>query len=114
MRSLPIIFLSSLFIIGCAESQSEKARVPKSEQSGILTSSEMFGSEWPFTVSSGVVDCVKGSAAVFKANGKSYQLNGVASMLGFESIDSIWKDNPAIPGTKVNIDPMIDLVLKQC
>ncbi|OOE76565.1 hypothetical protein BZG25_15545 [Salinivibrio sp. ML198] len=114
MRNLLFIIMPLILIVGCSENQPEKTQVSKPVQSGMSVSSETFGKEWPFTVNSGVLDCVKGSAAIFKVNGKSYQLNGVASSLGFEPIDKIWKDNPETPGAKINTGPMISLALKQC
>lgn len=84
------------------------------EKKGINVSKDEFGDKWPFTVEAGVVDCVKGGGAIFKSNGQSYQLNGTASHMGFQPINPIWRDNPDIKGTKINIGPMISLALQQC
>jgi len=96
-----LAFAFSLTIAGCGGS-------------GMEVSKEQYGDRWPFIVNSGVVDCVDGQAAIFKVNGKSYQLNGLASGKGYYPIGPIWRDNPAIPGTTISIGPMIDLALKQC
>lgn len=114
MRNILLILMSSMLVIGCGESQPEEVQESATSKSGVFVSIDSFGAKWPFTVESGVLDCVKGSAAIFKVNDISYQLNGVASNLGYKSIDSIWKDNVAIPGTKVSLGPMLSLALEQC
>lgn len=81
---------------------------------GLEVSKSEFGDSWPFTVEGGVVDCVDGQAAVFKVEGKTYQLNGFARSRGYAPIDPIWKDNPDIPGTKISIGEMIRVALDRC
>lgn len=98
------ILVLLLTLSGCAQSGNSGLEVSKGE----------FGESWPFTVQSGIVDCVDGQAAVFKTGGRSYQLNGFARSRGYAPIDPIWRENPEIPGTKVNIGRMIDLALQQC
>src|SRR5690625_3258800 len=89
-------------LAGCGSSSGEEVKA------------EDFGDAWPFTVESGKVDGARGLAAIFITEGREYQLNGVASSLGYQPINPIWRDNPKIPGTKVNIGPMIDLALEHC
>lgn len=98
------IIVLLLALSGCGQSSSSGLEISKGE----------FGESWPFTVESGVVDCVDGQAAIFKTGGRSYQLNGFARSRGYAPIDPIWRENPEIPGTKVNIGTMINLALKQC
>lgn len=99
-------FLVVLFALSaCGESSSS---------SGLEVSKEEFGEAWPFTIDSGVVDCVDGQAAIFKTGGRSYQLNGVARSRGYAPIDPIWRDDPEIPGAKVSVGNMIAIALKQC
>ena len=83
-------------------------------QSGVEVSKHKYGEKWPFIVEKGYVDCVAPFAAIFRVDGKTYQLNGAATNKGYAAIDPIWRDNPNISGVKVNIGPMIDLALKQC
>ena len=78
---------------------------------GQLVTKDEYGEKWAFTVEKGYVYSI-GQAAIFKAEGVEYQLNGVAKMKGYKSIDPIWRTNPEIPGTKINIGPFIDLALK--
>ncbi|MDP1820676.1 MAG: DUF2511 domain-containing protein [Acidimicrobiales bacterium] len=55
---------------------------------------------------------------VFVREGVTYALNGLArgsaEENGWREIDEIWRDNPDIPGTKVDIGPLIDRGLDLC
>lgn len=75
---------------------------------------EQFGKDWPFTVSDGSVDCVDGIGAVFKSGGVSYQLNGIADAIGYAAIETIWRDSPDIPGTKIGLGSVLELALDEC
>jgi len=99
MKRLLILLLLVLFVISC------------SGNSGQLVTKDEFGKKWAFTVEKGYVYSID-QAAIFKTGGVEYQLNGVAKMKGYKSIDPIWRNNPDIPGTKINIGPFIDLALK--
>jgi predicted Zn finger-like uncharacterized protein len=81
-----------------------------SEPGKYITQQE-YGENWAFTVDSGYIYS-KRMAAIFKTGGVEYQLNGIASARGYKPINSIWKDNPEIPGTKINIGPFIQLALR--
>lgn len=98
-------------LVGCGDSDSSGG------STGVAVDREeyeQYDSEWPFTVDSGVVDCVEGNAAIFRAEGQTYQLNGVARNMGYDAIDPIWRDSPALPGTKVDLSGMVSLALEQC
>jgi len=77
-----------------------------------------LGSEWPFTVSEGTLGCIKyGSvtAVTFSTGNKKYGVNGIAqSRLKLPAPQPIWKDNPAIPGTKIPIGTVLDKGLQLC
>lgn len=103
MRSIKL-FLAIIFVFSYGKVFGAGLEVSRSE----------FGDSWPFTVESGVVDCVDGQAAVFKAEGKTYQLNGIARSRGYAPIDPIWKDNPDISGAKISIGEMIRVALDRC
>lgn len=103
MRSVKL-FLMIFFIAYCGKALGAGLEVSKPE----------FGDAWPFTVESGVVDCVDGQAAIFKHGGKVYQLNGFARSRGYAPIDPIWRDNPDIPGAKVSISGMVRIALDRC
>lgn len=72
---------------------------------------------WPFTLDKGVLRC-ESSLVTFSANGKTYAVNGSAKTkgrtAGWTDVREIWKDNPAIPGTKISIGPMITKGLELC
>lgn len=75
---------------------------------GKLVKKEDFGEKWPFTVESGYLDCVAGSA-VFRSGMTEYGLNGTATSRGYTSVDRIWRADPGIPGAKIYIGEMIAL-----
>ena len=59
--------------------------------SGTAIDSASYGEKWPFTVESGVVACLKNNSVIFVANNTEYALNGVASSLGYQPLEPIWK-----------------------
>ncbi len=90
-----------------------------------------FGDDWPFTVDGGVISCqgdVVGVGVVrFITNGTLYALTGVATLTGsddFPLVDAamangadlkdIWATNPAIPGLKMDLGPILDRGLAMC
>ncbi len=81
---------------------------------GVAVSRAAYGSEWPFTVDSGTVDCVPPDAAIFRAGETTYQLNRVARDSGFAPIHPIWRDDPDRPGQRMSVTALIDLALQQC
>lgn len=85
-----------------------------------LIDAESFGSPWPFTFEEAYVACHAGQAVtVMDANsGRMYPLNGTArhkaSQLGLEPLEPVWRDNPDLPGTKVDVGPVIEKGLSLC
>ncbi len=75
-----------------------------------------FGDRWPFTVERGVVICLVGHVAVFRAGGVTYALNGLARQRGgYADIRPIWLDDPEYPGLlKVSLGPILDAALDLC
>ena len=71
------------------------------------------GDKWPFTVSSGTLKCDR-DAVIFVVGGRTYAVNGTAGSRGFTDIAPIWRDNAAIPGTKIYIGVVLDPGLKLC
>lgn len=76
-----------------------------------------FGLEWPLTVDRGTIACEQvghARSATFTApDGVRYALNGTASNRA-RDIYPIWRDNPDIPGAKMDISPLIRAALKLC
>ena len=71
--------------------------------------------EWPLTVDEGTLVCHDGSAVTFTGGGAVYAVNGMATTVGLGiEIEPIWKENPAIAGTRINIGQLIDLGLSLC
>lgn len=108
------VFLFAFLYWAFNNDSSRESAGQAAEKRGKRVSHDQFGDEWPFTVSAGIVDCTGGQAAVFRVGSKTYQLNGFAKTLGYEPIDSIWKENPNNPGTRISIGPMISLALQEC
>ena len=77
-----------------------------------------FEDPWPFTVEEGVVRCLGGSAVVLIAEGTTYAINGLArgriADEGWSEVEPIWLENPSIPGTRIDIGPVIDIGLDLC
>ena len=72
---------------------------------------------WPLTVPAGRLLCEPGRAAiVVTPDGRRFQLNGTASAERYRTrpLEEIWQVNPDIPGTRVNIGPMIARALRLC
>jgi|LGVE01.1.fsa_nt_gb hypothetical protein len=87
-------------------------------KSGREVSKEEFGEQWPFTVGSGRVECVKELAFVFKVNGKTYGLNGFADSWGISNADlkDIWLRDPKYPDLElwVSIGAIQQAAEEQC
>lgn len=89
-------------------------KAPAQAKNEATISAKDLGSEWPFTVASGTLKCTD-NAITFTAGGKTYGVNGTATGRdNLPPIDPIWKPNPDIPGTKVNVGPVIDRGLELC
>jgi len=75
-------------------------------------SSSEFGAKWPFKVKEVEVRCRslgQLKELVVIADGKSYALNGTAKRdRSLRDIEEIWLPDPSIPGTKINIGPIIE------
>jgi hypothetical protein len=85
-----------------------------------LISADDYGDAWPFAVEEMHLSCLGGNAVVVAdaETGVMYPLNGIASgkarSLALEPLDKVWRDNPAIPGTKVSVGPLIEQGLQLC
>lgn len=85
-----------------------------------LISAEASGDAWPFTLAELHLQCLPGRAVVVMdvESGAMYAVNGHANAkaraLALEPLEKIWRDNPAIPGTKVSIGPVIEQGLALC
>lgn len=56
-----------------------------------------FGDKWPFTVSSGKLECREDDEVVFVVNDKTYAVNGVAKgSRQYHDLIEIWKDDPEL------------------
>jgi hypothetical protein len=114
----------SLGLLGCGDSGSggssdgDNSNAPAKQEPGHLSKSDVPKGEWPLTVSEGTVRC-DGSggigAVTFETpDGQVYGVNGIALSQGLPKIDRIWRKNPDIPGTRINISPVLDKGLSLC
>ena len=105
---LPLIFVAAL-----VNATAEAARP--------VTAIE-FGDRWPFTVTEGEIDCIRGpaesgrrlDAIVFRSGGKTYALNGAAERRGDLRINPIWRSDPTKPERRVNLAPLLYLGAREC
>lgn len=125
MRRNPLTLLAlCCCLTACGSSSSRSAgdgngapRSSRPPDGSILVADFQF-KRWPLTVSQGSVRCENGSGGlgdvVFRdATGRDYAVNGAAQThTSYPPIDEIWKDGPS--GTKVPMDRLISLGLKQC
>ncbi len=84
-----------------------------------------FGENWPLTVQSGTITCEQiqgvryGQLVTFTTGHDTYALNGTAKGHAkkrgwIKEVEPIWRDNPKIAGTKINIGTLIDSGLELC
>jgi hypothetical protein len=73
---------------------------------------------WPFTVAQGQLECKdEGHVQIqtFTANGVTYSLNRAAKDADrYPPVDSIWRQDPSLPGFKVDIAEVIEYASKLC
>jgi hypothetical protein len=73
---------------------------------------------WPFTVSEGTLTCtnLRGlEALTLTSNGITYALNEAAKGAGsYPAIDPIWRADPDVPGSRINIAEVIDHARTLC
>lgn len=89
--------------------------------SGTTVTLQEYGDRWPFTVESGVLECGRSGvtdAVTFTSGGTTYSLNGTAdtfaSSKGWADVGPIWRDNPAGPGPKVDLSPLVTRGMALC
>lgn len=114
--------MSTLRIIGVALALAAIVAPAQSRQAKV--SKEQFGPSWPLIVDNGTLECRRvtgrdeARAVIFTHSTGTYALNGTARTLaarnGWFPVDSIWKNNPAIPGTKLSLGALIEPALKFC
>ncbi len=118
-RVATVFFAAAALGVGCGGDESDSGGGDsKASPSARLSMSDVPQGEWPLTVSEGEVRCevrdgVEG--VIFRTpDGKDYLVNETAQSRGLPGIDPIWKQDPEVPGTHVNIAPVLDRGLKLC
>lgn len=87
----------------------------------VLVTPDCVAEEWPLTVDEGEAYCTEPSAALLRVpagqpEGGIYGLNGMADSVvdGLKPLEDVWRENPDIDGTRINIGPLIDIALAMC
>jgi hypothetical protein len=84
---------------------------------GYISESTWTEGQWPFTVPEGVLMCItKGfiPQVTFNVNDVMYAVNGAARLGGFADPTAIVRDSAVIPGTKVDVGPVLRRGLALC
>lgn len=86
---------------------------------GMVEKATWTDGAWPFTTDNATLMCSNTSNGLQRvtvtANREMYALNGTAkSQTDLPDFDVIWLDDPAAPGTKVGIGPMLQRGLALC
>lgn len=112
--NLTVLFclITSCVVFSCSGRTDNQATAPL--PSGVLVTRETMGESWPLIVDQARVECLDGRVAVVHVNGITYALNGTAKSRGYPAVDPIWRADPSLPGSKINIGPLIEIALKQC
>jgi hypothetical protein len=86
-------------------------------------SKESFGESWPLLVDGGTLSCVVDAGSgvemvTFIHPTGTYALNGSANsrakQRGWFPVNTVWRPNPAVPGTRMDISVLIKPGLKLC
>ncbi|MGV8004468.1 DUF2511 domain-containing protein [Photorhabdus temperata subsp. temperata] len=82
-----------------------------------------YGDEWAFNSNEAQLQCIYGGAFIMDLDtNRVYAMTGLANALArkgkypAEDINNsdYWKDNPHMPGAKINLMPFIDAALELC
>ena len=96
---------------------------PRPANPAVVSAGTWRDGQWPLMVSGGVLTCVQQAQgeAVFIVtdDGRMWPLNGTARQVhasfGAEpATEPIWRENPQIPGARINIRPLIDRARSLC
>ena len=109
-----VVFGTVAYIVNPEAMQANNQHSEGEAVKGELITRAEFGDKWPFTVDEGRIECREAGALIFVHGDFEYQLNGTASQLGYTSINSIWRWNPDIEGTRIPITPVIQRAQKLC
>jgi len=111
-----LLAIAGLFILIAVLSEIPSSPPPPSivKNTSVAIQKSMYGENWPFTVSSGVLEC-RNYEVTFKAEGMTFAVNGQATAKGkYQELEKIWKDDPKFKGLKISVGDIIDKGLKLC
>ena len=88
-------------------------RTPSAPTNTSHVTREQFGVTWPLTLLEGTLRCEGAGAVVIRAtDGRDFGVNGLAAK--YLDIAPVWADDPANPGLKMSLGPLIDAGAKLC
>jgi len=107
--SARIIIVVTLLLSACGQAESQRAKQ--------VVSSD-FGGDWPLTVYSGTVNCIRNGHAVFIGGDGVYAMNGTAKNFadryGYLDIREISKPHSQYPDVEADIQPLLVIALNMC
>ncbi len=106
-----LVFCTLLIAVSAPLSYAQNKRA-------IAVISTDFGEAWPLTVYSGMVNCVRGTHAIFLHLTGIYAMNGIAKgfakRYGYKDIVAISKPHPLWPDVEADISPLLKVALRNC
>ena len=72
-----------------------------------------YGDAWPLTVAQAELRCFGNGELIAIINDLPYALNGTARAR-YDPIDRYWRNDPANPGAKVSLAPLIQRAQDAC
>ncbi len=113
--------MTTVTLAGCAVVMA-MALVACGTSAPITVSSAEFGDAWPFHVETATLYCEGPRAIWAEVGGQYYALNPLASVwvaerhpdITFSDLETVWRDDPANPGAKSDLGPVMDRALAIC
>ncbi|WP_163645871.1 DUF2511 domain-containing protein [Mycobacterium conspicuum] len=76
---------------------------------GYVSQATWTDGPWPLTVPDGTLRCEPPGRVTITNGGVTYWINGSAKAAHkYADLHDVWRDNPDIPGTKIDIGPLLD------
>lgn len=118
---LPLVAAAATLAFAPSAHAERPPKSVKSEARSVQISSESAGFRWPLNIDEGWLECVppaegrRHASVLFHAKKRTFAVNAEGFLLkGTKALDSIWLDEPAIPGAKANLGPLLDRGLALC
>lgn len=80
---------------------------------GVKITMKEYGKDWPFTHPEARLMC-DGGISLVKIDGRKYGLTHKAQEKGYPPIDSVWREDPEVPGSKIWLGDIIAKAREHC